>query len=557
MPLIKVLPVQLRNKIAAGEVIERPASVVKELIENSIDAKSTEIGIEILNGGKGLIRVIDNGIGMDREDALLCVERHATSKVSTEKDLFNITTMGFRGEALSSIASVSRMRILTGIKGAESGTFVEVWGGDIREIKDYPVIGTIVEVRDLFYNTPARKKFMRSESTESIHIIEHVTFEALAYWEIGFRLTMDHREVMNLPPAGCPRERISQVYGAEFLEGLVEIISERDGLKMTSYVSRGENLRNRKSHQFIFINKRPVKDPSITHAIYQSYEGHQKDKHPIFFLYLSINPLEVDVNVHPTKREVRFSDKDRIYRFVRDNIRDFLIIRREEVRTIVGNAGAPVVPASTGDDPVIKEDKPFFVSEKGEFGFRPSIPFIYLGESFIAYSCREGLVLLDHHAAHERVLYEHFLRGENVDSFRLLFPRQVRLSAKEYRIILDNATILNEMGIEIDDFGYDTIIVRSLPVVLKKADIQALLSEIASAIIDGERPEKPLKESIAAKMACHKSVRGVEVLTNEEVQVLIHDLEKTTDPDHCPHGRPTRVFLSINDLRRMFGRPTR
>lgn len=550
MPRIKILPVQLRNRIAAGEVIERPASVVKELIENSIDALSKEIRIETLNGGKGLIRVVDNGTGMDKEDALLCIERHATSKLVNEDDLFNVKTMGFRGEALPSIASVSKMKIITGLKGSDSGTFIELHGGEIKEIRDYPAIGTTIEVRDLFFNTPARKKFMKTESTETLHIIENVTVEALAHWEIGFSLIVDHKEVIHLSPAKGPAERISQIYGQEFLEGLLEIDTEIRGLKMKAFVSKENNLRTRKSHQFIFINRRPVKDPLISHALYQSYGDISKDSHPIFFLYLTVDPAEIDVNVHPTKREVRFSDKDRIYRFVRDHIREsFRRTKSESISTIIneGNSVGILRKADT--------DKSSCISENWEISYRPSVPFIYLGETFIALSGRDGLVLLDHHAAHERVLYERLLKGKKIDPFRLLFPRQVRLSALEYNAILNNSKIVGEMGIEIDDFGHDTVIVRTLPFALKDADIEAILSEIALSILEGEKPGKSLKEAIAAKIACHNSVRGREILSAEEVQSLINDLEQTEDPDHCPHGRPTRLFFSINDLRRMFKRP--
>ncbi|MFN3396733.1 MAG: DNA mismatch repair endonuclease MutL [Thermodesulfovibrionales bacterium] len=553
MPLIKVLPIELRNKIAAGEVIERPASVVKELVENSIDAGSTEIKIEILKAGKGLIKVTDNGTGMDREDALLCIERHATSKLFEEEDLFNINTLGFRGEAIPSIASVSRMRIITGQKGNDSGTFIEIEGGKVKEIKDYPAIGTVVEVRNLFFNTPARKKFMRADSTESLHIIEHVTMDALAHYEIGFSLIMDHREIMRLSPSGSEEERIIQIYGQEFFEGLLKVSSEKDGLAMTSYVSKEENFRNKKSHQFIFVNKRPVKDPLITHAVYQAYEGLPRDKHPLFFLYLTVNPKEVDVNVHPSTREVRFSERDRIYLFVRDNVRGSLIRgKREFVRAFVGEDVSERTSISTDIS-----DWPFHISEEGEFGYRPSIPFIYLGETFVALSGKDGLVLLDHHAAHERVLYERFLKGKGIDSFRLLFPRQVKLTALEYNTLLNNSSLLNDMGIEIDDFGQETLIVRSLPIALKDADLNTLLSDLASALIEGERPEKRLKETVAAKIACHNSIRGRGILSHQEIQALISDLEETDDPDHCPHGRPTRIYLSLNDLRRMFRRPTR
>ena len=310
MPQIKILPPDLRNKIAAGEVIERPASVVKELIENSIDAGSTDIRTDVLYGGKRLIKVADNGIGMDREDALLCFESHATSKLAREEDLFNIKTMVFRGEALPSIASVSKVRLVTGLKGSLSGVAVDIAGGEVKGIKDSSFIGTSIEVRDLFFNTPARRKFLKSNGTELFHIIDTVTKEALSHWKIAFRLISDDRETMDVPLSSGPRERIMQIYGEEFLNGLTEVKAGADGLSMISYVTKGDNFRNMKSHQYIFINGRSIKDSSVSHAVYHAYEGIlPHDKHPVFFLFIEIDPHKVDFNVHPAKREVRFEDK--------------------------------------------------------------------------------------------------------------------------------------------------------------------------------------------------------------------------------------------------------
>ncbi|MBI5187680.1 MAG: DNA mismatch repair endonuclease MutL [Nitrospirae bacterium] len=537
MPYIKVLPPDLRNKIAAGEVIERPAAVVKELIENSIDAGSTDIRIDVLYGGKRFVKVSDNGTGMDREDAMLAFERHATSKLATEDDLFNIRTMGFRGEALPSIASVSRVKLITGLKGSPSGVSVEIHGGEVKEVKDSPSIGTSVEVRDLFFNTPARKKFLKSNNTELFHIIDTVTKEALSHWEIGFRLTSENQETINLPRALGPKERIMQVYGDEFLNGLMEINAEAEGIMMSSYVTKGDNFRNSKAHQFIFINRRPIKDQSISHAVYKAYEGIlPRDKHPIFFLFLNIDPRNVDFNVHPTKREVRFEDKESIYRFVNSSIEE--AVRRERASPYP----SPLTPHGS------------VVSENLELAYKPSLPFIYLGDTFTAVSGKGGLTLIDHHAAHERILYEKFLKGIDLDAYQLLFPRQVKLSHKEYMIILENVSILRDFGIDVDDFGYDTVIVRSLPDALKEADIRGILSDIAACIIEGVAPDKSLKEALAAKIACHKSVRGREILNQEELSSLIADLEKVEHPDQCPHGRPTRIFLSLNDLKKMFKR---
>lgn len=572
MPQIKILSPDLRNKIAAGEVIERPASVVKELIENSIDAGSTDIKIDILYGGKRLIRVSDNGIGMDKEDAILCFERHATSKLSSEKDLFNIRTMGFRGEALPSIASVSKVRLITGIKDSSSGISVEIHGGEVKEIRDSPSIGTSIEVRDLFFNIPARKKFLKSNSTEIFHIIDTVTKEALSHPGIGFRLTSDNQEIMNLPVASGIKERIMQIYGDEFVDRLIEVNNppfvkggrwgdyKGEILQLTAFVSIAGNFRNSKTHQFIFINRRPIKDNSISHAVYKAYEGTlPHDKHPIFFLFLDIDPKKVDFNVHPTKREVRFEDKESIYHFVNNTVREAVKGERAEYvkqfteipaidysKPSLGIYSPPYSLSLTPHEPM--------VSENLEITYKVSLPFIYLGDTFIAVSGKGGLTLIDHHAAHERILYERFLKGINLNSHQLLFPRQVKLSHKEYRVILENIQILRDFGIEVDDFGHETVIVRSLPDSLKEAVVRGILSDVASCIIEGVAPDKSLKEALAARIACHSSVRGKEILNQEELSNLIADLDKTEHPDQCPHGRPTRIFISLDDLKKMFKR---
>lgn len=556
MSQIKILSSDLRNKIAAGEVVERPASVVKELIENSIDAGSTDIKIDILYGGKRLIRVSDNGTGMDKEDALLCFERHATSKLFNENGLLNIRTLGFRGEALSSIASVSKIKLITGIKGSPSGVSVEIQGDEVKEIKDCPSIGTSVEVRDLFFNTPARKKFLKSNSTELFHIIDVVTKEALSHWETGFRLTSDKQETLNLPLSASPKERIMQIYGEEFLYSLIEANAETEGIRIRSYITKGENFRDRRSNQFIFINKRPVKDQSLSHAVYNAYEGIlPRDKHPVFFLFLDIDPWKVDFNVHPTKREVRFEDKESIYRFVNTSIRE--TVRGERTEYAKQFTEMPAAPlANVYDMSRFPQDTSYgsVISETLEFAYKPHLPFIYLGDTFIAISGKGGLTLIDHHAAHERILYEKFLNKINLNSHQLLFPQQIKLSHKEYRIILENILILKDFGIEVDDFGHETLIVRSLPDDLKEADIRGILSDVASCIIEGVAPDKTLKETIAARIACHSSIRGKGILNQEKISSLLTQLEKTEHPDQCPHGRPTRIFFSLDDLKKMFKR---
>jgi DNA mismatch repair protein MutL len=314
-----------------------------------------------------------------------------------------------------------------------------------------------------------------------------------------------------------------------------------------------------KSHQFIFINKRPIKDPSIAHALYKAYEGIlPHDKHPVFFIFLDMDPKKIDFNVHPAKREVRFEDKESIYRFVHTGIRE--AIRND--RTEYARQFTEIPAAVPFGQPVHFPGIPHYpsvpsgsaVSENLEFLYRPHLPFIYLGDTFIAVSGKGGLTLIDHHAAHERILYEKFLKGISLNSHQLLFPQQVKLSPKEYLVILGNISILADFGIEADDFGHDTIIVRSLPDALHDSNIRGILADIASCIIEGIAPEKSLKEALAARIACHSSVRGKAILNQEEISRLLADLEQTEHPDQCPHGRPTRIFFSPDDLKKLFKR---
>lgn len=547
-------------------MIERPASVVKELLENAIDAGGTDIRIDILSGGKRMIRVSDNGIGMDREDALLCFERHATSKLASADDLFDIRTLGFRGEALPSIASISKVKLVTGLKGSKAGVAIEMTGGEVTDTREAASVGTSFEIRDLFFNTPARKKFLKTTATELFHIIDIVTKEALSHPEIAFSLHTDNKETMLLPLASGLRERIMQVYGEEFLKGLLSFSTPAGPLRMDAFVSDTTTFRNSRDHQFVFINKRPVRDPSVSHAVYKAYEGIlPHDRHPVFFIFLEIDPRRIDFNVHPAKREVRFEDKESVYRLINGGLRGLIRGAHEDYTHPFsigpsvsaggmgfGQAPSPAWPQAGQSDFTGQPD--VFISESSGPGYRPSQPFIYLGDTFIAVSGAGGLTLIDHHAAHERVLYEKLLGRVQVDSHQLLFPEQVRLSHKEYRAILEHNELLSGLGVEVDDFGHDTLIVRALPADLAGADIRGILADLSSCLLNSIPPEKSLRESLAARMACHSSVRGSTVLNQEEVARLMHDLEQTNYPDQCPHGRPTRLFYSLDDLQKLFKR---
>lgn len=554
MPEIRILPEELQNQIAAGEVIERPASVVKELIENSIDASSTEINIEVLDAGRRLILVSDNGKGMDREDALLCTYPHATSKIRHREELFKIRTLGFRGEALSSIASVSRLTIKTGRNDEDIGTKVIVEGGKLIKTRDIPFRGTTVEVRNLFFNTPARKKFLKSHRTETYHIIETVTEAALTNPAVSFNLRVDGKEILNLPSARDIRERIHQIFGEEFLAGLMEIITP--GLVV--YTSKEDNYRPRRIHQYMFVNNRPVRDITMRSAVYRAYDNIlPSGRHPVFFVYLSIGPEEVDFNVHPAKREVRFKNSEFIYRRLYQCLKDAFMKGREDTLRMekedVCSMGSNVTVKTAALATSGKEDFYTFLEGTEEYGKAP-ISFFYIGDLFVTYTDGESLVIMDHHAAHERVLYERLRKSEELKISYFLFPKQVRLNPREYRIIMDYLDDIRALGIEMDDFGKDTCIIRAVPDFLFNSDIYQIITDTAQSLIEGtgRKEVEAIRENLAKTMACHRSVRDGQRLSEAELRELLRELERCEDPEHCPHGRPTRIRFTIESLRRMF-----
>ena len=577
MNRIKVLPILLRNKIAAGEVIERPASVVKELLENSIDAGSTRIEITISGAGKKLIRISDNGSGMGREDALLSFERYATSKIDNEEDLFHLRSMGFRGEALSSIAAVSKVRLVTAPKTDEpvesqAGICVEIAGGEVKSIKDCPAAGTTIEIKDLFFNTPARRKFLKSDNTENYHIIDSVTREAMPHFDIGFVLRIEGEDTLSLPPAGSLRERIMQLYGKNSVDEMIEAAADDTDYSIRTFLGKGSNVRSNRNSQFLFVNRRPVRDQAINHAVYNAYEDLMtRGKHPVFFIFLDINPERVDVNVHPAKREVRFDDKTGIYNFVSRTVRDALsgatvdfISTTPAGERIAGEYSTGVSPQMFAPQHGIFSGRPGtsatdMISETAALAYDAGIPFIYLGETFMAFPAAEGLMLLDYHAAHERVNYERLMKKEDAVSYPLLFTQQAKVGPREYQVILENLRLLNDFGIEVGDFGHGTLVVRGLPEILKGADVKELLGDIASCLAEDcsatQKTIEPLdsvRMKVAARLACHSSMRGKEVPDKARISELLKNLDSCDEPDRCPHGRPARIFISGAELKRMF-----
>jgi len=574
MSIIAVLPDLLINKIAAGEVIERPASVVRELLDNAIDAGATRIDVEALHGGKKLIRVADNGSGMSRDDALLCLERHATSKIRSEADLFDIDTLGFRGEALPAVASVSKLTLITFDGNSDTGVKVEVGMNLEKQVADAPPSpGTVIEVRDIFYNTPARRKFLKTTPTELSHIIETVMQKAFAYPHIMFTLAHNGSELLNTPAAKDVKERFIQLYGDEMSAEFLSMQKESKTIQVSGFTSSLDYTRASKSHQIIFINKRPVKNATVNHAVYDVYRDEiARGRHPAYFLFIQIDPHVVDVNVHPAKREVKFEKPDEVHRIVRAAVYEALnpghTVDLSTPLSTKPLSYAPAGGAFPKQDNTFVSDRmtDFFSNTSQSEIFSPGLsreisPFFHIGESFVANVSAEGLVIIDQHAAHERILYEKFLKKTRIKSEPLILPLRVELPLKEYNLIISRGDLLADLGLDIEDFGSNNVIVRGMPKELGKADMKGLLIDIAAAILEEETSgirggvtSENLLKNIAARLACHTSVRGREHLNNEELSRMLSDLEQADEPDKCPHGRPTRITLSLDDLSRMFKR---
>lgn len=562
---IEILPDKLINKIAAGEVIERPASVLRELLDNSIDASAENIEVNIVYGGKKLIMVSDDGCGMDREDAAMSIERHSTSKIKTEEDLFNINTLGFRGEALSSIASISRLTMSTSSKKDSSGTQIEFSDGK-KEIKDAPPIkGTIVEIRDIFHNTPARRKYLKKTTTELSHVLEIFIQKAIVYPKISFILTHDGKEIIRAPRTDNLDERIVQIYGSDQLNELLQIEETQfRSLKIYGYICKPERARRTRNNQHIFVNKRAVKNPTISHAVYSAYKNLlSANRHPFFYLFIKISPREIDVNVHPSKMEIRFEDSEVIYRKVLSTLKKTLTPFYERIPESVERKVAEVPSQSYTFLMEKKTEKRDDLNIQNNFlditNFNSCHPLssFYIGEAFLALKVDGGLTIMDQHAAHERVLYEKFQKKIAIVSESLLFPAVIELPPKESNIIINNREKFLEVGIDIEPFGKDTVVVRSLPKDFSGIDIKNLLIDLSTGIIETEKTEnseEDIQKTIAARLACHSSIRGAQEMSEREILYLYQELMKTDVPSCCPHGRPTIIRFNIKELKKLFKR---
>ena len=590
---IRLLPNHVANKIAAGEVVERPASVLKELLENALDAGATRIDVNVTAGGRTLVSVRDNGCGMNREDALLSLERHATSKIRDVDDIERISTLGFRGEAIPSIASVSRFTLTTRRADAEEGTRVVVNAGTLAEVKTCGAPpGTCIEVRDLFCNVPARRKFLRAFVTEEGHVRATFTVHALAHPDVGFSLTLDGREVYRLPPGATLEERIRALFGAPFAESLVPVTSDVGTVHVHGYAERPGHDSALRRDQFVFVNGRPATAASITYALREAYPRQRAEARPAVVLFIDLPPEQVDVNVHPSKREVRFRRSNE----VRDALLAAFAPQRAE-----REEPAPPAPESPADapQPFVAPFQPTLPTTGGTHSCASALPlpvqpdpavaqerdppvldsspepppedpplqaatgpwrwFKFLaqtGSGWVLLETDAGLVTLNPRAARERIAYERIIDAHEALTQPLLIPETVTLPPSESARIRSFLAELQAVGFAVEEFGRDTWKVDAVPALLAGCDVPALLASIASDIAEAgsSRGGARWREELVAKSVARSYSRANLQLTPEAATQLVEELARTRMPYVCPRGRPIMVFTSNAELLRKFDR---
>jgi DNA mismatch repair protein MutL len=595
MDKIQVLPGDVISRIAAGEVVERPAAVAKELIDNSLDAGSRRITVEVADGGRGLIRVTDDGEGMSRADAPLAFQRHATSKLRSEQDLWAITTMGFRGEALPSIAAVSKIRMTTACRTEPVGTRLELVGGALKKKEEIAAAsGTQVEVADLFFNTPARKKFLKATATEFSHISQMVQQAALAWPSVQFQLRHNGKEVLDYPGVASMRDRLLQIYGQRLLEQFVEVQAERPGLRVTGFIADPSQARAGRTPQDLFVNRRGIKNATVSHAVYDGYGSFlAKGHHPRYVLFLEVDPQRVDVNVHPTKREVRFADQDLVHQAVRSAVRERLGVGpasglgagQAEGPLEQWRTGAPAFPResaasrpggspSTGSRPdesrlldlkigetvpsnrqILAESSPAYLLE----GSGTVSPLGQIGRTFLIAQVGSELHVIDQHTAHERVLFERLWRawtGRAMESQPLLISEPVDLPPHRALLLKRYLGDLEKLGLALEPFGSSSFIIRAVPALLGQFEYAALIHELADDLSEWTSASS-LEEHVRpvlASLACHGAVRSGRAMELPEIKRLIEDWIAEGLPMTCPHGRRVALRLPEDELAKIFGR---
>jgi len=570
---IKPLSEDLRNKIAAGEVVERPASVVKELVENSLDAKASEITIVIEKGGHQLIQISDNGGGISPEDMNLAVQRYSTSKIESVDDLFKINSLGFRGEALASIASVSEM-VLASCANGEGGFAVSINDGEAGELKPAePVQGTSINVRNLFYNTPARKKFLKSQRVEFRQIVSMVRRYGLAYPEVAFKLFHDEKEILNIQSESL-KERIDNLLDPTYSAHLLEVNIVKGDFAISGYVGNLNLLRSRPGEQYIFLNRRFIKHRLLNNAVYGAYQSLLKrGEYPFYVLNLVQPTDQVDVNVHPMKIEVRFKDEWRLYHVLKsaigdslgdilDTIPDFSKIETsfQGIDNELNQGSLSLPEVETPIQQGLERAKTYMetFSEKKETVEDVSTSNIWqIHEKYIVSQINSGLVVIDQHVAHERVLFEDALTAFEkapLGAQTLLFPETLEFSADEFSVLLDILPNLNKLGFRMQEFGKNTVMVEAIPSEMVWGNEKTIIREIMDSFLENKKKYSSWQEGLAASYACHAAVKAGDPLTIQEMQALVNRLFATKHPYYCPHGRPIIIQLSIEELDKRFER---
>jgi len=594
---IRHLPDYLVNQIAAGEVIERPAAAVKELVENAIDAGAKKVEVDLRDGGKSLIRVRDDGFGMSREELAAAIERHATSKLEGD-DLVNIRHLGFRGEALPSIGAVSRLSITTKTKDDANGWAISVEGGNKSTPAPAPhTVGTSVEVKDLFYATPARLKFLKTDRAEYAAVKDMIERIAMAHPDVTFKLTHNGANSLSLNGAqgeldGMRHARLADVLGADFGANCVPVDAQRDYIRITGYAGLPSFDKGSAQNQFLFVNGRPVKDRMLLGCVRAAYSDLlSSGRHPVVALYVDVPPEEVDVNVHPAKAEVRFRDAGLVRGAIISALKHALLEGGQTTSSTISNfalssfrpqSSGPALPFARGSnaavprgygnlaEKIVQNYAPLMEtipSARAETHSLPETmhyplgaPRAQLHENYIVAQTESGIVLVDQHAAHERLVYERFkaqMKSGGVQSQGLLVPEIIDLSDTRAAALLDRADWFRTMGLEIEAFGSGSIAVRSVPsLVAERLDVKRLIHDIADELADQDNSlalEERLN-AVLSTMACHGSVRSGRRLSVEEMNALLRQMEETENSGHCNHGRPTYVSLSLKDIEKLFHR---
>lgn len=585
MSRIQVLPDQIANKIAAGEVVERPASVVKELMENALDAGATQIEIEIKGGGRARIAVSDNGSGMSHDEARLAFERHATSKISDLEDIYQIKTLGFRGEALPSIASIAEVELRTSEKGAPSGTRIKIKAGKVLAHEAAPPEeGTRIVVSNLFFNTPARRKFLKTEKTELKQIVSTVVLAALAHLKVGFKLKEEDRVLFDVSRQSELKERMALLLGKEFSAGTVPVLEKKNGLRVHGLVGKPALSRANRLSQYFFVNGRPVQSKNLSFALYRAYDNLlMTQRYPVGLIYIELSPDLVDVNIHPTKKEVRFYDEKQVTDLMVRGIRNALsqttftpAIKQSQLGEQNKKAVQPEESAETpsflkpGSLSSKLQESIVSYSEKEKSGVPEKLMESLKGDSvvrvlgviqetYIVCESAKGLLLIDQHAAHERLLFEKILldfQSADTEVQQLLLPETIELTASEAALLEPFIPFLNKVGLSIASFGNQSFVVDALPVYFKNPSVTRLVQEMAGEIEQsgGVRSAEKTREKLAALMSCKAAVKAGDKLKQEEMENLASRAFLNLQNKTCPHGRPVMIQMSGDDLARQFKR---